>query len=211
MTRKPSPGREPFRLLIAGVGGQGILTIARAIGDAALSAGREVVVGQLHGMAQRGGSVEATVLIGRGRSPFIAAGAADAVLALEPLEALRARPKMSAATTVVVNLGRVVPFTLAQQGREYPDLDGILAEIRAVAPKLITVDGAALAQAAGAARSLNIVMLGALAGLEILPLTGDTLWQAIAGRFSASRRLPAGHLETNRRAFTDGREAVKKQ
>jgi len=205
MTRRPSSDREPFRLLLAGVGGQGILTIARAIGDAALTAGREVVVGQLHGMAQRGGSVEATVLIGLGRSSFIADGAADAVLALEPLEALRALPKMSAATTVVVNLGRVVPYTLAQQGREYPDLDRILAEIRAVAPELITVDGSALAQAAGVARSLNIVMLGALAGLEILPLAGDALWEAVA------RRLPAGHLETNRRAFAGGREAVKRQ
>ncbi|MCP4661695.1 MAG: indolepyruvate oxidoreductase subunit beta [bacterium] len=203
MTRRPSSDREPFRLLLTGVGGQGILTIARSIGDAALTAGREVVVGQLHGMSQRGGSVEATVIIGPGRSSFIADGAADAVLALEPLEALRARPKMSAATRVVVNLGRVIPFTLAQQGREYPDLAWILAEIRAVAPELITVDGPALVQAAGAARSLNIVMLGALAGLEILPLAGDTLWQAIAGR------LPAGHLETNRRAFAGGREAVR--
>jgi indolepyruvate ferredoxin oxidoreductase beta subunit len=197
-----SADREPFRLLLAGVGGQGILTAARCLGDAAVMAGQDVVIGQLHGMAQRGGSVRATVLIGPGLSSFIADGAADAVLALEPLEALRARPKMSPATRVVVNLGPVVPYTLAQQGREYPDVAQILAEVRAVAPELTTVDGPALVKAAGAARGLNVVMLGALAGLEVLPLASDTLWEAIASR------LPARHLDTSRRAFASGREAA---
>ncbi len=197
-----SSDRGRFKLLIAGVGGQGVLSAARWLGKAALSAGLEVVLGQLHGMSQRGGSVQSTVLIGPGYSSFIEDRGADAVLGLEPMEALRARPKMSAATRVVVNQGRVVPYILAQQDQEYPVLAGILAEIRAVAPELVTVDGPALVAAAGSARALNVVMLGALAGLEILPVGGDALWGAVA------ERCPAQYLESNRRAFVLGREAV---
>ncbi len=195
--------RGRFKLLIAGVGGQGVLTAARWLGEAALLAGLEVVLGQLHGMSQRGGSVQSTVLIGPGHGSFIENGGADAVLGLEPMEVLRARPKMSADTRVVVNQGRVVPYTLAQKGLEYPELARILAEIRTVAPEIVTVDGPALVAAAGAARALNVVMLGAVAGLEILPIDGDTLWQAV------EKRCPAQHLESNRRAFVLGRETVK--
>ncbi|MFH1130352.1 MAG: 2-oxoacid:acceptor oxidoreductase family protein, partial [Pseudomonadota bacterium] len=87
---------EPrIKVLIVGVGGQGVLTAAKMLGDAALHAGFGVTVGQLHGMSQRGGSVEAGVLIGEGESSFIEEGAADIVLGFEPLEVLRALPKMS--------------------------------------------------------------------------------------------------------------------
>ena len=200
---KKRSDRGRFKLMIAGVGGQGVLSAARWLGEAALSAGLEVVSGQLHGMSQRGGSVQSTVLIGPGHGSFIENGGADAVLGLEPMEVLRARPKMSADTRVVVNQGRVVPYTLAQKGLEYPEVSRILAEVRTVAPEVVTVDGPALVAAAGAVRALNVVMLGALAGLEILPVDGDTLWTAV------EKRCPAQHLESNRRAFVLGREAIK--
>jgi indolepyruvate ferredoxin oxidoreductase beta subunit len=109
---------------------------------------------------------------------------------------------MSERTRVIVNRGRVVPFTLAQKGLEYPDVDGVLAEVRAVASDVVAVDGEGLAQAAGDRRALNAVMLGALAGLEVLPFDGDVVWQAVA------RRLASRPLEVNRRAFELGREAV---
>ncbi len=196
-----SDGRR-FKLLVAGVGGQGVLTVARWLGEAALAAGEQVVLGQLHGMAQRGGSVVSTVLIGPGHGSFIEDGAADAVLGLEPLETLRARPKMSQRTRVVVNRGRVVPFTLAQKGLEYPDVEGVLAEIRGTAPDVVEVDGEELAAAAGDRRTLNVVMLGALASLDILPFAGGVVWDAV------EKRCPARHLDVNRRAFELGREAV---
>jgi indolepyruvate ferredoxin oxidoreductase beta subunit len=197
-----APDRARVNLLVVGVGGQGVLTAARLLGAAALDSGREAVLGQLHGMSQRGGSVESTVLIGPGHSSFIEPGAADLVLGLEPLEVLRARPRMSARTRVVVNVGRVVPYTLAQAGRDYPEMNGVLDGIRAVAPDLVEVDGSALAEAAGEPRTLNIVMLGVLAGLGLLPFDGRTLWRAV------ELHCPPRYLEHNRRAFELGQEAA---
>ncbi len=168
-----------FRLLLVGVGGQGVLSAARLLGEAALTEGKQVVVGQLHGMSQRGGSVESTVLIGPGRSSFIGPGEADAMLALEPLEALRALPRLSRRTRVVVSLGKIPPFTLAQKGQPYPDLDGILTALRGAALDVVTVDGPALAAAAGSARALNMVMLGALASLGVLPVSLEVIEKAI--------------------------------
>lgn len=187
-----------FRLLVVGVGGQGVLSAARILGEAALAEGKEVVVGQLHGMSQRGGSVESTVLFGPGRSSFIGASEADAMLALEPLEALRALPRLSRRTRVVVSLGKIPPFTLAQKGQPYPDLDGILTTLRGVAGEVVTVDGPALAEAAGSARALNMVMLGALANLGILPIEPEAIERAI--------EFPGG--DAGRRAFILGRRAV---
>jgi indolepyruvate ferredoxin oxidoreductase beta subunit len=179
--------RDRFKLLVVGVGGQGVLLVARCVGEAALQQGQEVMVGQLHGMSQRGGSVHSTVLIGSGHSSFIGPGEADLVLGLEPLEVWRALPMMGPQTVVLMNLGRVVPFTLVQRGLEYPDLDGIRAAIREVAHGLHELDGNALLPAAGDVRNLNILMLGALAGLGLLPLTTEELWQAVEAGERATR------------------------
>jgi len=195
--------RERLRLLVVGVGGQGALTAARMIGEAAFSAGLEVVIGQLHGMSQRGGSVRATVLIGPGRGSFIGRGEADVVLGLEPLETLRARPEMSEATKVVVNMsGVVVVPNLCRSGIEYPELAGILAGIRSAAREVVEVDGSAIVEAIGAPQALNIAMLGAIASLGVLPFDDEMLWSTI------EQRSRAAHLEANRLAFWLGREAV---
>jgi len=194
--------RGPLKLLAVGVGGQGVLTVALFVGEAALAFGVDVRVGQLHGMSQRGGSVESTVLLGPGHSSFISPGEADVVLALEPLEALRARPSMSQSTRVVVNRGRVVPYPLAMQGHPYPALDEVLAKIRAVSSQVFEIDGPRLCSEVGTSRSLNIVMLGALAGLAVLPFEADALRQTIA------RRSPPRFAETNHRAFELGFAAV---
>jgi indolepyruvate ferredoxin oxidoreductase beta subunit len=201
--QRTSPDRERFRLLVVGIGGQGVLTAARYLGDAAFSAGLEVVSGQLHGLSQRRGSVRSTVLIGPGRSSFISRGAADVVLGLEPLEVLRARPEMSAGTRVVINRGRVAPRNFAQDDLEYPDVDRILADVRAVAPQVVEVDGPAVVEAVGSPHVLNIAMLGALAGLRILPVDAEDLWRAV------EMRCPPQHVEPNRRAFALGRDQVR--
>ena len=194
--------RDRLRILVVGAGGQGVLTAARILGDAASRSGLEAVLGQLHGMSQRGGSVESTVLIGPGRSSFIEDRGADAVLGLEPLEVLRARRKMSERTKVVTNLGRVVPYTLGLKGQGYPDLQQILAGIRAVTPEVVEVDGPAIVEAAGGSRCLNIAMVGALAGLDVLPFDDKALWSSVEAR------CPARYLATNQRAFELGRQAV---
>jgi indolepyruvate ferredoxin oxidoreductase beta subunit len=194
-----------LKILVVGVGGQGALTAARFLGDACLAAGVEVVVGQLHGMSQRGGSVECSVLVGPGKSTFIGAGEVDVLLGLEPLEALRALPRLSSRSRVVVNRGIIVPFNLAMQGNPYPPLSEILGHLRAVTPLVYEVDGPALVKQVGEGRTLNVVLLGALGALGVLPFGPAALWQAVA------RHSPPRFLEANRRTFALGMEAIQGQ
>lgn len=188
----------PFRLLCVGVGGQGVLTVARVFGEGALKAGLEVAVGQIHGMSQRGGSVESTVTVaaaGQATHTFIGPGEADVVLALEPLEGLRARPRMSARTRAIVNRETIVPFSATLQGRTMPGVDAMLADLRACCGAVVALDGAAVTRATGERRHLNLAMLGALAALGGLPFPESILWDAIAA-----------HPFANRRAFDLGKE-----
>ena len=194
--------RPPLRLLVVGVGGQGVLTVARVLGEAAVSSGLDVVVGQLHGMAQRGGSVEATVLLGTGiHSSFVEH--ADVVLGFEPLEVLRALPRITAASRVVLNRGRVVPFPLSMAGQPYPDIDGIVARVGEITSRVTEIDGPTLLEEVGESRALNMLMLGALAGLGALPFDEPTL------RGALEQRSPTGRFEVNLRAYETGLAAVQ--
>jgi len=186
--------------LLVGVGGQGLLTAARILGDAAHAAGRPVVVGQLHGLSQRGGSVECSVLFGPGRSSYLSL--ADVVIGFEPLETLRALQRMSAETRVLANQGKFVLPDLIRQGKPYPPLEQILADIRAVAKEVVPVDGNCALKALGEARTLNVFMLGALVGLGWLPFDASVLWPAVA------RCCKADYLEANRKAYDLGRSSV---
>lgn len=192
-----------FRILVTGVGGQGVLTAARVLGEAAILSGAGVVLGQLHGMSQRGGSVESSVLIGAGKSSFIEDGGADAVLGLEPLEGLRALPKMSGKTRVVLSTGKIVPYTLAQRNEPYPAMETVLGPIRESAAELILVDGPDIIMKAAAPRSLNMAMVGALAGTGVLPFEDSFLLDVIA------QHGPLHYRPCNRKAFEFGREAVQ--
>ncbi len=190
MTNSGSDGTgRRLRVLLVGVGGQGVLTAAHVLGNAAAAAGLDVSVGQLHGMSQRGGSVEATVLIGRGTSAFVDEGEADIVLGFEALETLRARPRMNCGTHVLINTSQIAPFALAREGQDYPDLDAIIGSVREACADVLVVDGPALIAGAGQARALNIVLLGALAGTGLLPLDQATLRQAIEQRYAPKYRV----------------------
>lgn len=190
------------RVLVVGVGGQGVLTVARWLGQAALLADVPVVIGQLHGMSQRGGSVEASVLLGPGSSSFIPTHGAHVVLGLEPMEVLRAVQRIGPDTNVIVNTGRVVPSTLSVAGKPYPNVDAMLDVVRRAGRELVTIDGSVLARELGEMRCLNTIMTGALAGSELLPMGRDPIWRAIEAR------CPKRLLDINRRAFEVGLEAT---
>ena len=194
---------ERWRILIAGVGGQGVLSAGRWLGEAAEAGGVSMAVSELHGMSQRGGSVRSEVAIGGMRSPEIADGMANVLVALEPMEAARALSKVSRRTTVFVNTRPLLPSSLQSTGRPYPLLSSLLGPIREVVGSLATVDATSLAERAGGPRSLNVVMLGMLAGSELLSLPSDGILSAIV-----SGALPA-LVEINRNAFRLGTEAVK--
>jgi indolepyruvate ferredoxin oxidoreductase beta subunit len=210
----PATGNESkrprgWRIALAGTGGQGVVTGARVLSDAFVALGHDVVSGQLHGMAQRGGAVQSSVMIDCGISPVIAAGGADFVLGLEPVETVRALPLMSDRTTVFMNTAPVAPFILAQRevleqpGAAYPDVDGLVEAVRAAAGTVHAFDATTRAAAAGSVKVLNIVMLGCLLGTEALPCGPDAFWNAVSGT------IPPPVVEPNTRAFRAGVDVAK--
>ncbi|UCF10172.1 MAG: indolepyruvate oxidoreductase subunit beta [Candidatus Bipolaricaulota bacterium] len=183
-------------VILAGVGGQGLLSAAAIIGDAAVHRGLHVKQAEVHGMAQRGGAVESHLRIADGtiHSDLIARGSADVILALEPMEALRYVPYLAPAGTIVTAGSPV------ENVDSYPDLDALLEALRAAAPTLV-VDAAGLAREAGSARSANMVVAGA--GAPLLALTKDELEAAIERLFAAKGQ---DVVETNVKAFRLGFE-----
>ena len=170
---------ESCPIVIVGVGGQGVISLARLLGRAATDVGLEARVGQIYGLSQRGGSVEATVRIGPGSTAFISPNEAKVVVGLEPLEAERALPKMSPEATVLVNQTPIIPTGMTLSRSDYPDLSSIVSRIDEIARIVHVVDGTALARKVGNVRLLNIVMLGALAGIDLLPVPGSALASAV--------------------------------
>lgn len=177
---------QPSTLLLVGVGGQGLLTCAQILGDAAQRAGFPVRVGQLHGMSQRGGSVECTVLLSAGFDNHISRGEADVVLAFEPLEGLRAVPRMHPQTRVLLNMDPVPPFELVRTKRPYPDCADIQNTISAHCHVVFPLSAQELAKESGFLRSQNLLLLGAAFGLGLLPFGQSVLEEAFLARFSAA-------------------------
>lgn len=143
-------------IILAGVGGQGILSIAAVIGLAAVSKDLYLKQSEVHGMSQRGGDVQSHLRISEAEvaSDLIPLGAADLILSVEPMEALRYLPYLSPNGYVVTNL---TPFNNIT---DYPDVDELLAKVKAL-PRVVALDADTIAKEAGSARSSNIVMLGA--------------------------------------------------
>ena len=196
-----------FQALFVGVGGQGVLTAAKVLGEAAHRAGCGVVIGQLHGMSQRGGSVECSVIVGVATSSFIM-GAPDLLLAFEPLEALRALPRLGNKTVVVMNRGSILPPSLlaASQAREaYPSIDDVASQLLEVVHSVTMVDGPRLTAEVGEPRTLNVVMLGACAALQLLPFDAAALGVA------AADGLAERYRSRNRHAFDLGRACVSQK
>lgn len=191
------------RILFAGVGGQGVLSAGRWTGEAAGACGLPVVVGQVHGLAQRGGSVQSSVVLGGALSPEIPEGKADLLVALEPMEGARALPSVSERTVAIVNTRPVLPGSLQSAGRPYPPLASLLGPIGEAVRSLVALDATSLAQEAGSGRSLNVVMLGMLSASGLLPFPGERLLEAVL-----AAGVPAA-AEINRHAFRLGREAME--
>jgi indolepyruvate ferredoxin oxidoreductase beta subunit len=192
-----------LRILFAGVGGQGVLSAGRWVGETAAKIGIDVVIGQIHGMSQRGGSVQATVALGGARSAEIPRGMADLLVAFEPMEGARALAQLSERTTAIVNTRPLLPVSLQAAGRPYPPIASLIQPIEEAAGRVIALDATALAEEAGSPRSLNVVALGMLAGTGKLPFPGEALLATIQ-----SAGMPA-FADVNGKAFRLGSERVK--
>jgi len=189
------------RVFFVGVGGQGNILATKLIGEAALLSDVPVSISETHGMAQRGGVVESTAVIG-GQSPLISDGEADVILAFEPLEALRALRKANRDTVVITSLSRIQPFTVAIGSGEYPDQEQILDVLRAKVKKVVAFDALAVAKSAGNPLGVNMVMLGALMAAGGIPLTEASLREAI------ETRTKKAFVEANMKCFELGKQAA---
>lgn len=189
-----------FDLIIVGVGGQGAITASDIIGNAAVIQGVSVQAAETHGMSQRGGSVINHVRLGCTYGSLIPEGRADALLGLEPVEALRVIDFLSSEGVVVVNTGPVLPASVLSGRSQYPEIETILTALRRRCKTVVAVDAESLAIKAGHALTSNVVMIGALS--NYLPLTVRSLEASI------SRIVPPGTVEVNISAFRLGREAI---
>jgi len=189
-------------ILFTGVGGQGVLTMANILAKAALEEGFHVLTSEVHGMAQRGGSVVCHVRIGNIHSPLIPDGGADAIVSMEPLEALRHIEKISKDGIVLTDITPVIPPNVSIGKAVYPPLEKIFGEM-AKKCKLVKIDALKIAKEAGNAITRNIVMLGALAEMDIFPIGKEKILSMV------KKSVPEKYVALNEKAFVMGGKAVK--
>lgn len=170
------------RLIIVAVGGQGNLLASRVLGEAALLSGVPVRMSEIHGMAQRGGVVESALVFGDAESSIISDGNADVFVSFEPSEALRALNKCNSNTVTITNLSPLPPFTVALGKGVYPEIETVTKLLAEKTSRLIAFDAVKLAVEAGNVMAVNMVLLGALAQTGILPLSAETIKEAIKAR-----------------------------
>ncbi len=187
-------------IILGGVGGQGILSIAAAIGLAALKNDLHLKQSEVHGMSQRGGDVQSHLRISSKpiASDLIPKGKADLIISVEPMEGLRYLPFLSKDGWLVTN---TTPFNNIT---DYPNIEDILKQINAF-PNHIAIDADSIAKAAGSSRSSNIVMLGAASPFIDIPF--EKLEDGIRQLFG---RKGEELVNTNLKALKAGREFTEK-
>ncbi len=201
--RGEGQGADPLaartlNVLLAGIGGQGVLTASQLLAEAGVRAGYDVKKSEVHGMAQRGGVVTSHVRIGRRvYSPIISSGEADLLVAFEEAEALRWRSEVRPGGTLIVNCLQVAPPVVNLGLFKYPD--DPLANLRAFDGSFFLVEASAMAVQAGSPRLAGTIMMGAASA--VVPLSVEHWEAAIRARFSK-----AEVADQNLKAFHQGRE-----
>ncbi|HNY22351.1 MAG TPA: indolepyruvate oxidoreductase subunit beta [Treponemataceae bacterium] len=188
-----------YDIILAGVGGQGVLSLATIIARAAMIDGLRVRQSEVHGMSQRGGGVQAHLRISDStiHSDLIPSGAADMILSMEPLESLRYLSFLKPDGIVVTAAEPVVNIA------DYPELAGLHATIKSL-PRSRIVDAESIAKEAGNLKSVNMALIGAAS--EALPVSEAALTQSVHDTFAKKDpRL----VEVNMKAFKLGEESGK--
>ena len=192
-----------YSIYISGVGGQGIIKTSVIIGEAAMLEGYDVVMSEIHGMSQRGGSVSTELKIGNFKSSIVEESKADLILAFEPIEVLRGLNKANKDTTLIFNTFPIVPSTLTQTGETYPEIDDIVKNLKDNFDSVYPIEGNGLAVDAGSILSLNMVLLGACVANDDFPLSKETVETAMKNNLA-----PKFH-EMNLKAIENGYNAIK--
>jgi len=194
-----------YKIQLIGVGGQGTIKASTIMGEAAMKKGLNVVMSEVHGMAQRGGTVVTELKIGEAYSPLIEEGAGDLLIAFEPTEALRSLPKINCHSFVIVNSSPIIPFTVSLGISEYPELSSVFGELKAKINNLLIIDAQKIAREVGSIISENMVLLGAAVATPKFPIDKDLVIQ------SMKANLPPKSIEINLKAFEKGFKEAKKK
>ena len=183
-------------ILFAGVGGQGIILATKIVAQCAFTLGYMVKESEIHGMAQRGGSVTSHVRFGEEvYSPLIPKGKADYLVALEELEGLRSVDYLKPAGIIILNTRRIMPANINPEKAPYPE--DVIAQLQSYGFQVVALNALEIAQQLGNPRVENIILLGALSVHLSFPLE---TWEKVI-----SESVPQKTVEINLTAFKHGR------
>jgi indolepyruvate ferredoxin oxidoreductase beta subunit len=200
--------KDPYNIVITGVGGQGNVMASRVLSNMLVRRGFRVTIGETFGMSQRGGSVMSHIRVSADNvwSPQIPKGRADMIVAIEPVEALRVLSGYgNPDVKVLVNMRPIYPVGVITGEEEYPALERIREAVAGLSETAFFLDATAEAIKLGNPILGNIVMIGAVAGLGVLPIGRDIFETVIREGMTPSR------VESNLRAFAVGEAAVRDQ
>ncbi|MBC8585024.1 indolepyruvate oxidoreductase subunit beta [Youxingia wuxianensis] len=183
-------------IMIVGVGGQGSLLASKLMGNVLMDEGYDVKVSEVHGMAQRGGSVVTYVKYGeKVYSPVIEQGEADLIMSFEKLEAARWMPYLKQGGKIVVNDQQISPMPVITGAAQYPQ--DIIQKMKDKGADVLAIDALKLAHEAGNAKAVNVVLIGVVS--KFLDFPQEVWLKAI------EKCVPAKFLELNKKAFALGR------
>ncbi len=192
-----------YTVQIVGVGGQGVLLASMVLGRAAMNSGYKVSMSEVHGMAQRGGSVISTLRFGDDIiSPLESTGGADLIMGFEPVETCRNLTLGNKDTFILMNLDPVFPSMVAAGFEEYPDIQALVDSVSSVTDNLKTIDATKTAIKAGKAVAANAVMIGAVAAVKGFPISKDVLETELL------EVVPEKFKELNSKAFQMGYDVM---
>ncbi len=189
-----------YNIYICGVGGQGIIKTSVIIGEAAMNQGLNVVMSEIHGMSQRGGSVSTELKIGDFNSSIIPEGNADMLLSFEPIETIRGLHKVNKDSKIVYNTHPIVP---SSTNVAYPSVDSITNSLKENFNHVLPIDATKLAMEAGNILSLNMVLLGAVTADDKFPLSKGTVIDAM------KNNLHKKFHDLNLKAIESGYKSIK--
>jgi len=193
-------------IILAGVGGQGIILASDILGEAARLDGYKVSITETKGLAQRGGSVLSFIRIYKNGfvSPIIPLNSADILIGFELLESLRRINYLRKDGVAILNTRRIDPINVKMRMHNYPSFDAIRREFNKLTDKIYIINAYEIAAKVGSTRSENIVLLGFATGLSALPLSQESIIEAMKSR------IPGRYLEVNIKAFQLGMNFAKK-
>ena len=206
MTSIKEMEKDPWNMIIAGVGGQGNVLASQILGQMLVTEDFYVTIGETYGLSQRGGSVMSHLRISRKDqfSPLIPKGTCDFVMGLEPTEALRVLQQFGNPNVqLLINTRPIYPMDVIAGNATYPEVDTVLEKIHKLSQKVWTINATEIALEMGDPIFSNMVMIGAFSDLELLPVNRPGFQEVIEDV------LPAKKLTSNLDAFDRGREAIK--